>query len=166
MRLSVLCALLPCYLSAGESQTCSADGACTPNFAISAEGNPYETLGVERSTNQATITKAYRALAKVWHPDRHSHEAAAVRDKATRAFAEVADAYAVLSDPDKRDVYDRLGRNGLRRLQDGDPSVKKGYVPPDEVLRRMHNDGDQDMLDWVVTSVFAMLEGVGRLFKR
>ena len=159
----VLCALLSICLSAGERQTCSADGSCTQDAILSAERNVYETLGVERSANQATISKAYRALAKVWHPDRHSHESVANRDKATRAFAEVADAYNVLSDPAKRDVFDRLGRNGLRRMQDGDPTVKKDYVPPDEVLRRMYNDGDQGVLDWVVTSVFGLL---GRLFTR
>ena len=159
----VLCALLSICLSVGERQTCSADGSCTQDAILSAERNPYETLGVERSANQATIIKAYRALAKVWHPDRHSHESVVNRDKATRVFAEVADAYNILSDRAKRDVFDRLGRNGLRRMQDGDPTVKKDYVPPDEVLRRMYNDGDQGILDWVVTSVFGLL---GRLFMR
>ena len=153
----VLCALLSICLSVGERQTCSADGSCTQDAILSAERNPYETLGVERSANQATIIKAYRALAKVWHPDRHSHESVVNRDKATRVFAEVADAYNILSDRAKRDVFDRLGRNGLRRMQDGDPTVKKGYVPPDEVLRRMCNDGDQGILDWAVTSAFGLL---------
>ena len=157
------CALLSICLSVGERQTCSADGSCTQDAILSAERNPYETLGVERSATQATIIKAYRALAKAWHPDRPSHESVVNRDKATRVFAEVADAYNVLSDPAKRDVFDRLGRNGLRRMQDGDPTVKKDYVPPDEVLRRMYNDGDQGVLDWVVTSVFGLL---GRLFTR
>ena len=98
MPFGVLCALLSICLSVGERQTCSADGSCTQDAILSAERNPYETLGVERSATQATIIKAYRALAKAWHPDRPSHESVVNRDKATRVFAEVADAYNVLSD--------------------------------------------------------------------
>jgi len=40
-------------------------------------------------------------------------------------------------------------------LRDGDPSVKKDWLPPDEVLRRIHNDGDETWLDYLVTSSFA-----------
>lgn len=112
--------------------------------------SPYSILGVARDADSHTVTKAYRALAKRWHPDRNSG------DKATeQVFATIAHAYEVLTDPEKREIFDRLGSAGLERLRDGDPSVRKDYLPPDEILRRLHNDGDQAWLDYVVTTGFA-----------
>ena len=59
-----------------------------------------------------------------------------------------------------REIFDRLGEDGLRRLQDGDPRVKKGWLPPDEVLRRAGPPGPpQNALDSFVTGMFAWLEG-------
>lgn len=112
-------------------------------------GNPYVVLGVSRNTNQETVAKAYRALAKRWHPDRAGGDEA--------IFATVAHAYNILTDPAQRDVFDRLGERGLERLRDGDPSVRPDYLPPDEVLRRIHNDGEEEWLASVVTASFATL---------
>ena len=47
------------------------------------------------------------------------------------------EAYEILMDEEKREVLDRLGEEGLERLRDGDPTVKKDYVPPDEILRQL-----------------------------
>jgi len=115
-------------------------------------GDPYAILGVSRGVEKETIVKAYRALAKRWHPDRNGG------DKAAEAvFATVAHAYDVLTDPEKREVFDRLGERGLERMRDGDPSVHKDWLTPDEVLRRIHHDGDGDeaLLASIVTSSFA-----------
>jgi DnaJ-class molecular chaperone len=102
--------------------------ACAPQLG----DDVYTVLGVSRSADKVTVNKAYRALAKVWHPDRFQHQQGAA-DRATQAFAAVAHAYSVISDPEKREVFDRLGAPGLQRLQDGDPRVKKGWIPPAEV---------------------------------
>ena len=48
----------------------------------------------------------------------------------------------------------------MERLRDGDPSVQKDWLPPDEVLRRIHDDGDEPWLSYVVTSTFASLTSV------
>lgn len=64
----------------------------------------YETLGVERGASDAEIKKAYRTLAKKYHPDMHPGDA-----EAEQKFKEVNEAYAVLSDAEKRDKYDRFG---------------------------------------------------------
>jgi molecular chaperone DnaJ len=68
----------------------------------------YEALGVEKTAGAAEIKKAYRKLAAQYHPDRNPGDAAA-----EERFKEAAEAYAVLSDPDKRARFDRFGHGGL-----------------------------------------------------
>ncbi|KAK3273313.1 hypothetical protein CYMTET_18437 [Cymbomonas tetramitiformis] len=149
LRLALLVLLASCF----SAWLLMPRSDASSNSSFEADSNPYVVLGVPRDASEAAVTKAYRSLAKVWHPDRN--RAAEAED----TFTEIATAYDVLNDPEKREIFDRLGLDGLRRLRDNDPSVKKGWLPPDEVLRRMHNDGDQNLLDWVVTSIFAWLEG-------
>ena len=64
----------------------------------------YEVLGVEKSADDATIKKAYRQLAKKYHPDMNPGDA-----EAEKKFKEASEAYAVLSDPEKRRQYDQFG---------------------------------------------------------
>ena len=70
----------------------------------------YEVLGVPRSANEADIKKAYRQLALQHHPDRNPGN-----KEAEDNFKEASEAYEVLRDPEKRDLYDRYGHEGLRR---------------------------------------------------
>ena len=64
----------------------------------------YEVLGVGRDADDAAIKKAYRVLAKKYHPDMNPGDA-----EAEKRFKEASEAYAVLSDPDKRRQYDQFG---------------------------------------------------------
>ena len=64
----------------------------------------YEVLGVEKGADDAAIKKAYRVLAKKYHPDMNPGDA-----EAEKKFKEASEAYAVLSDPDKRRQYDQFG---------------------------------------------------------
>src|SRR2546428_8665268 len=64
----------------------------------------YETLGVERNASEQKIKKAYRKLAREYHPDRNPGD-----KQAEARFKEVQDAYDVLSDKNKRAQYDRFG---------------------------------------------------------
>ncbi|MCY3556931.1 MAG: molecular chaperone DnaJ [Gemmatimonadetes bacterium] len=68
----------------------------------------YDTLGVARSASEDEIKKAYRKLAMRYHPDRNPDDKAA-----EEKFKTAAEAYEVLSDPDKRTRYDRFGHQGV-----------------------------------------------------
>ena len=64
----------------------------------------YEVLGVDKNADEATIKKAYRVLAKKYHPDMNPGDA-----EAEKKFKEASEAYAVLSDPEKKRQYDQYG---------------------------------------------------------
>ena len=67
----------------------------------------YSILGVDKKSNADDIKKAYRKMALKWHPDKnHSPDAPDM-------FKKIGEAYDVLSDPEKRDIYDKYGKEGL-----------------------------------------------------
>ena len=76
----------------------------------------YQRLGVKRGANEAEIKKAYRSLAKQLHPDRNKDN-----PKASERFAQVTQAYDLLSDKDKRARYDRGEID-----EDGNPKMPFG----------------------------------------
>ncbi|MXV19918.1 DnaJ C-terminal domain-containing protein [Deinococcus xianganensis] len=67
----------------------------------------YDVLGVSRGASDADIKSAYRKLAKQYHPDKNAGD-----EKAAERFKEIGEAYAVLSDPEKRKVFDQFGHTG------------------------------------------------------
>jgi molecular chaperone DnaJ len=69
----------------------------------------YEVLGVPRSAQEAEIKKAFRRLARELHPDVNAHD-----PEAEEKFKEAAEAYEVLSDAERRRLYDAYGQEGLR----------------------------------------------------
>ena len=87
----------------------------------------YNTLGVARSASAQEIKKAYRKLARQYHPDVNKDPAAATR------FGEINEAHAVLSDPDKRTLYDRYGA-AWEQVQEGAP-------PPPEYAEFFSSSG-------------------------
>jgi molecular chaperone DnaJ len=69
----------------------------------------YEVLGVPRNADEAQIKKAFRKLARELHPDVNAHD-----PDAEEKFKEAAEAYEILSDAERRQLYDRYGHEGLR----------------------------------------------------
>ncbi|KAL0966099.1 hypothetical protein UPYG_G00290920 [Umbra pygmaea] len=69
----------------------------------------YQILGVQRNASQEDIKKAYRKLALKWHPDKNPEN----KEEAEKRFKELSEAYEVLSDANKRNIYDRYGKEGL-----------------------------------------------------
>lgn len=67
----------------------------------------YEVLGVSKNADEAELKKSYRRLAMEYHPDRKPGDR-----EAEEMFKEAAEAYSVLSDPEKRQLYDRFGHQG------------------------------------------------------
>lgn len=75
----------------------------------------YEVLGVEKNATDADIKRAYRKLARKYHPDLNKDNLKEAEDK----FKEVNEAYHVLSDADKRAQYDQLGHDAFRQASQG-----------------------------------------------
>ena len=83
----------------------------------------YVVLGVARGATPADLKKAYRQIAKQYHPDHHPGDKTA-EDK----FKEAANAYQILSDDEKRSAYDRYGMDGLRRGGPGPAGSGPGHA--------------------------------------
>src|SRR5271154_6478569 len=71
--------------------------------------DPYEVLRVQRDASEQEIKKAFRQMARELHPDVNAHD-----PDAEEKFKQAAEAYEILSDPDRRATYDRYGHEGLR----------------------------------------------------
>ena len=82
---------------------------------IICEKDLYKTLEVERNASQNEIKKKYRELTKKYHPDKNQGN-----PETSSKFAEVAEAYEVLSDTKKRRKYDRGGMDAVKNSNQGD----------------------------------------------
>lgn len=83
----------------------------------------YKILEIKKGATDDEIKKAYRKLALKYHPDKNKAAGAEER------FKEVAEAYEVLSDKKKRDVYDKFGEEGLKGNMGGGPNMGGGTSP-------------------------------------
>jgi len=93
----------------------------------------YEILGIDRNASESDIKKAYRKLALKWHPDKNPDNA----EEASEKFKQISEAYEVLSDKSKRDVYDRYGKGGLTGDGPaGGPNFHFEFHNPDDIFRQ------------------------------
>jgi DnaJ-class molecular chaperone len=81
----------------------------------------YKVLGVNRNADDQELKKAYRKLAFQWHPDKNPGRV----EEAQAKFQEISEAYDVLSDAKKREIYDKYGEEGLK--VGGDPSANSFF---------------------------------------
>src|SRR6187402_2602010 len=120
----------------------------------------YKTLGVPESADDKAIKKAYRQLAKEYHPDVTGDDR-----KKTERFKEINDAYAVLGDAQKRKEYDRLKRAPVRA--DGMPegfdadAFARAFGGARSNAGGVEFNGDFDVQD-VFSSLFGGAAGGGR----
>uniref|UniRef100_A0A8C6MUU1 DnaJ homolog subfamily B member 6 n=1 Tax=Mus spicilegus TaxID=10103 RepID=A0A8C6MUU1_MUSSI len=111
----------------------------------------YEVLGVQRHASPEDIKKAYRKQALKWHPDKNPEN----KEEAERKFKQVAEAYEVLSDAKKRDIYDKYGKEGLNGGGGGggihfDSPFEFGFTfrNPDDVFREFFGGRDPFSFDF------------------
>jgi DnaJ family protein A protein 2 len=74
----------------------------------------YDCLGISNNANAKEIKKCFRKLALKWHPDKWTGKSERERKIATNKFKELSEAYEILSDPEKRQTYDRFGLDAVR----------------------------------------------------
>lgn len=124
----------------------------------------YEVLGVQRHASPEDIKKAYRKQALKWHPDKNPEN----KEEAERKFKQVAEAYEVLSDAKKRDIYDKYGKEGLNGGGGGggshfDSPFEFGFTfrNPDDVFREFLVEGTHFHLTSLKIHLMTFLETEG-----
>ena len=94
----------------------------------------YSILGVARGAPESQIKRAYRKLALKYHPDKNPGD-----DKAKSKFEELSNAYEVLTDEEKRQIYDRHGEEGLKQHQQGGGGGGGGH--PGDIFSQFFGGG-------------------------
>lgn len=89
--------------------------------------NYYDILELGKDANNAEIKKAYKKMAMKWHPDKNPENV----EVAEKKFKEISEAYSVLSDSQKKEIYDKYGEDGLKN---GDIS-ENNFTSPDEIFK-------------------------------
>eukprot|EP01067_Filipodium_phascolosomae_P006185 Filipodium_phascolosomae@DN4460_c0_g1_i1.p1 len=105
----------------------------------------YKILGVSKDASEPDLKKAYKKLAMKWHPDKNPGN----KEKAETMFKDVSEAYVVLSNPEKRKIYDQAGEEGVRNMGDFGGSGGAGQGPqidPNEIFRHFFAD-DSDFMN-------------------
>lgn len=92
---------------------------------MSAKRDYYDVLGIDRTADKNTIKKAYRKLAKRYHPDTNKDN-----PQAEEKFKEATEAYNVLSDPEKKKMYDQFGHAAFDGTAGAGGSGAYGYGGP------------------------------------
>ena len=87
---------------------------------MAAKRDYYEVLGVGRNADAAEIKRAYRKLAKKYHPDTNPNDT-----HAEERFKEISEAYDVLSDEEKRKMYDQFGHAASRKAAPEDMATAR-----------------------------------------
>lgn len=95
----------------------------------------YEILGVERDANKAELKTAFRRLARELHPDVNDHD-----PEAEEKFKAAAEAYEVLSDPERRRAYDAYGHEGLRGAGAG-AGPAGGFTSVEDIFQAFFGGG-------------------------
>ncbi len=104
--------VLPTRWNLHEIRTVVESSAICVQFVMRMGKDYYKVLGLVRGASDEDIKKAYRKMALKYHPDKNKSAGAEER------FKEVAEAYEVLSDKHKREIYDQYGEEGLKGMNE------------------------------------------------
>lgn len=97
----------------------------------------YNILGINKNASEEEIKKAYRKMAVKWHPDKNPDN----QKEAEKKFKEISEAYEVLKDRNKRNIYDKLGKDGLNNANSG---FSHGFsnMPPNDIFKNFFGTED------------------------
>lgn len=135
---------------------------------MAAKRDYYDVLGISRSADKGTIKRAYRKLAKKYHPDTNAGNA-----QAEEKFKEATEAYNVLSDPEKKKLYDQFGHAAFEGSAGGGGAYGYGsgpgggtysYSGPNGSFHEYHFEGGD--MDDILKNIFGggFSEGTGSSF--
>lgn len=116
----------------------------------------YSILGVPRNADANQLKKAYRKLAMKWHPDKNPNNQAEAQAK----FQEISEAYDVLNDPKKREIYDKYGEEGLK--VGGNPDAGPTFTNGDGMGHSYQFT--QEQAEELFKNIFGGMGGLGGLF--
>ncbi|MCQ2977627.1 MAG: molecular chaperone DnaJ [archaeon] len=104
----------------------------------------YEVLGIDKGATDKEIKKAYRKLAKQYHPDVVEEDK---KDEASEKFKEISEAYAVLSDEDKRRRYDQYGHAGMDGYSTEDIFRNANFEGFEDIFQGFGGGGIEDIFE-------------------
>ena len=123
---------------------------------MAAKRDYYDVLGISRSADKSTIKRAYRKLAKKYHPDTNAGNA-----QAEEKFKEATEAYNVLSNPEKKKLYDQFGHaafdgsaggSGAYGYGNGPGGGTYSYTGPNGSFHEYHFEGGD--MDDILKNIF------------
>ena len=100
----------------------------------------YQILGVSKDADDNALKKAYRKQAMRWHPDKNQDN----KSEAEAKFKDISEAFEVLSDPQKREIYDRFGEDGLKNGMGGAAGGGFAFTPSsaEDIFRSFFGNDD------------------------
>ena len=91
----------------------------------------YKILNIEKNASEDEIKKSYKKMAIKWHPDKNPEN----KEEAEAKFKEISEAYQVLSDPQKKELYDNYGEEGLKQENMGGGGMNAHFNSPDDIFK-------------------------------
>ena len=110
----------------------------------------YKILGLDKNASEIDIKKAYRSLAVKWHPDKNPTN----KEEAEKKFKEISEEYQVLSDPQKKNIFDNYGEEGIKQDNNGGGGggfpgggggmFHSNFTDPNDIFKMFFGGGGMD----------------------